>query len=243
VQNTWYGGELVVEHKKITDALEAQLDLQRYVYPSAAFETVKLPAQFKLTPELPLERVRANVLRVELPGIVTLHREVVLERSDSWEQIFEAHDLCFVSVLERHGKSGTQGRVAHGLLQNFGLKLGAVASSVGHDAHNLIIAGSSEDDMQVAVRRIEELRGGVVVVRDGVVLAEVALPISGLLSSKRARAVAEETSSLKRAWATLGCTLPYMGFNLLPLSVIPELRITDMGLVTVPGMEILPLFA
>jgi len=242
VQNTWYGGELVVEHKKMTDLLEDQLEHQRYVYPSAAFETVKLPTHFKLTPELPLEGVKANVLRVELPGIVTLHRELLLERSDSWGQIFEQHDLCFVSVLERHGKSGTEGRVAHGLLQNFGLGNGAVASSVGHDAHNLIIAGSSEEDMQIAVRRIEELRGGVVVVRDGVILAEVALPISGLLSDKRAPKVAEETSSLKRAWNELGCTLPYMGFNLLPLSVIPELRITDKGLVTVPGMEILPLF-
>ena len=239
VQNTWYGGELVVENKKITDLLEGQLENGRYIYPSAAFETVKLPPEYKLTPDLPLERTKANVLRVELPGIVTLHREILLERSDSWEQIFEIHDLCFVSVLERHGKNG---EVAHGLLQGFGLRGGAVASSVGHDAHNIIVAGTSDSDMALAVRRIEQLRGGVVVVKGGVILAEVALPISGLLSDKRAPVVAEETSSLKRAWAELGCTLPYMGFNLLPLSVIPELRITDKGLVTVPGMEIFPLF-
>jgi adenine deaminase len=80
------------------------------------------------------------------------------------------------------------------------------------------------------------------VVRDGKVLARVALPVAGLMSDRRAREVARETTRLKRAWAGAGCRLPYMGFNLIPLSVIPEIRITDKGLVTVPGMRILPLF-
>jgi adenine deaminase len=70
----------------------------------------------------------------------------------------------------------------------------------------------------------------------------VALPVAGLISDKRARAVAAETTALKHAWMEAGCTLPYMGFNLIPLSVIPQIRITDKGLVTVPGMKILPLF-
>ncbi len=86
------------------------------------------------------------------------------------------------------------------------------------------------------------MRGGVCVVRDGKVVAKVALPVAGLISDKRARVVAAESTALKRAWSEAGCTLPYMGFNLIPLSVIPEIRITDKGLVTVPGMQILPLF-
>ena len=76
----------------------------------------------------------------------------------------------------------------------------------------------------------------------GKVVAKVALPIAGLLSEKRATAVAKESALLKTAWTDAGCALPYMGFNLIPLSVIPEIRITDKGLVTVPGMQILPLF-
>lgn len=86
------------------------------------------------------------------------------------------------------------------------------------------------------------MRGGVCVVLRGRVVARVALPVAGLMSDKRAGAVAAETTALKRAWKAAGCALPYMGFNLIPLSVIPEIRITDKGLVTVPGMRVLPLF-
>ncbi|MEY4090084.1 MAG: hypothetical protein RJB55_2355, partial [Verrucomicrobiota bacterium] len=85
--------------------------------------------------------------------------------------------------------------------------------------------------------------GGVCAVRNGRVLAAVALPIAGLLSDQRAPVVAQETTALKRAWKKLGCRVPYMGFNLLPLSVIPELRLTDRGLVHVTSLQILPLFS
>jgi adenine deaminase len=143
-------------------------------------------------------------------------------------------------VVERHGKSA--GNVAHGLLSNFNLKRGAVASSVGHDSHNIIIAGTNEADMQVALRAIEEKQGGVCVVADGKVTAMVELPIAGLLSDKRVTEVAEEVQRMKKEWKNAGCTIPYMGFNLIPLSVIPEIRITDKGLVLVPEMTIVPAF-
>jgi adenine deaminase len=96
--------------------------------------------------------------------------------------------------------------------------------------------------MQLAVETLKKSSGGVCGVRAGKVLASVALPIAGLLSDKRATAVAKETTALKKAWSQLGCTLPYMGFNLIPLSVIPEIRITDKGLVLVPQMTRVPLF-
>ena len=86
------------------------------------------------------------------------------------------------------------------------------------------------------------MRGGVCVVRRGSVAARVALPVAGLMSDRRAGEVAAATTRLKRAWKAAGCTLPYMGFNLIPLSVIPEIRITDKGLVTVPETRIVPLF-
>ena len=236
VQNTWYGGELVVEDKKITPALDAQLS-EHYTYPQAAYKTVNLPADLKLTPDLPEAPCTLNVIRTALPGIVLFHERLELEAADSWGEHFTAHDLCFVTVVGRHGQSD----VAHGLLKDFGLKSGAVASSVGHDAHNLIVAGLSETDMQLAVRTIQEHQGGVAVVDKGEVKAFIALPVAGLLSDKRGSAVAEEAAALKRAWVEAGCTLPYMGFNLIPLSVIPELRLTDKGLVTVPQMAQLPL--
>ena len=237
VQNTWYGGELVVEDKRITPVLDAQLD-QRYTYPRAAYQTVKLPDNPKLIPDLPATPCTLNVIRTALPGIVLFHERVDLSPADTWDEHLSAHNLCFVSVIERHGHSG---EVAHGLLKDFGLSSGAVASSVGHDAHNLIVAGTNEADMRLAVQTIEAHQGGVVVVDRGEVKAFVALPIAGLLSDKRGSEVAREAAQLKRAWTQAGCTLPYMGFNLIPLSVIPELRLTDKGLVTVPGMEQVPL--
>lgn len=238
VQNTWFGGELVVERRKITPLLDRALS-RRYRYPRAAYQTVKLLHRVKLTPVLPVKSAVANVIRVVPPGIVTARDRVTLAPAASWAEHFKRHDLCFLAVVERHGKTGG---VAHGLLRDFGLRDGAVASSVGHDAHNIVIAGTNEDDMQLALATVRKLRGGVCVVCNGEVLASVALPVAGLLSDKRAPEVAAETTSLKRVWTKLGCKVPYMGFNLLPLSVIPDFRLTDKGLVDVKAMKLVPLF-
>jgi adenine deaminase len=239
-QCTWYGGELVVRNRRITPALERALS-RRYRYPRVAYRTVRLPARPVLVPALPKGPVTANVIRTALPGIILFHdRMPVAPRpGETWAGLLARLKLCFVTVVERHGKSGA---VAHGLLRDFGLRDGAVGSSVGHDAHNIILAGNNEPDMRRALAEIKRMRGGVCVVRGGKVAARVALPVAGLISDKRAAVVAAETTRLKRAWKAAGCTLPYMGFNLIPLSVIPQIRITDKGLVTVPGMRILPLF-
>lgn len=241
VQTTWLGGELVVEDRKITPLLDRALS-KRYRYPRAAYATVKLPKKkLTLTPVVPPHAVMANVIRTALPGIILFHEKIALQPAagEGWSELFAKHGLCFVTVVERHGKSGA---VAHGLLKDFGLKDGAVGSSVGHDAHNIILAGTNEADMQAALAAIKKLRGGVCVVRGGKLIASVALPVAGLISDQRATVVAKETTALKKTWVEAGCTLPYMGFNLIPLSVIPEIRITDKGYVTVPGMKILPLF-
>lgn len=238
-QSTWYGGELMVDRRSITPTLEATLEA-RYRYPDAAYATIHLPRELKLTPELPTAPVTANVIRAELPGIVLKHVQLRLEPANDWQTLFDRHDLAFVTVVERHGKS--DGNVARGLLQNFGLKHGAVASSVGHDSHNIIVAGTNEADMAVALKAIEAERGGICVVRDGVVTAMVPLPVAGLMSDKRVHLVAGEVQALKVEWEKAGCSLPYMGFNLIPLSVIPEIRITDKGMVLVPEMTQVPLF-
>ncbi|MGK9054866.1 adenine deaminase C-terminal domain-containing protein [Neorhizobium petrolearium] len=237
--STWYGGELVVDDRRITPLLDEALS-KPYRYPGAAYHTVKLPKSLRLTPDLPTEMVVAHTIKTELPGITLGHVKVTLEPANDWQTHFDRHGLCFVTVVERHGKSA--GNVAHGLLNGFGLRKGAVASSVGHDSHNIIVAGTNEADMQVALDAIEDKQGGVCVVMDGKVTAMVPLPIAGLLSDKRVHEVAEDVQALKREWEKAGCTIAYMGFNLIPLSVIPEIRITDKGLVLVPEMEISPLF-
>lgn len=245
-QCTWYGGELVVENRRITPLLEAAL-AKPYRYPERAYHTVRCAPAEKLTlvPPVPTAPVTAHVIRTALPGILLFHEEIALNGDGDgdgkgWPELLAAHGLCHVAVIERHGQNGN---VAHGLLKDFHLRRGAVASSVGHDSHNLIVAGLNEADMRVAAAALRDKQGGVCVVADGRVVAMVDLPVAGLLSDKRAAEVAAEATALKAAWTEAGCTLPFMGFNLIPLSVIPEIRLTDKGLVLVPEMRLVPLFA
>jgi adenine deaminase len=137
--------------EKITPLLDRALS-RPYRYPRAAYQTVKLPRRVALTPALPTQPVTANVIRVVPPGIVTAHDRVKLAPASSWADHFKRHELCFLTVVERHGKNGN---VAHGLLRDFGLTSGAVASSVGHDAHNIVLAGTDEADMQLALATVK----------------------------------------------------------------------------------------
>jgi adenine deaminase len=241
-QCTWYGGQLLVEDRRITPLLDEALSAP-FRYPAAAYRTVHCAPATELTlvPPLPGAAVVANVIRTPLPGIVLAHERVTMRpNSAGWPGLLAAHGLCHVAVVERHGRS--PGNVGHGLLMDFGLRDGAVASSVGHDSHNLLVAGTNEADMRVALTAVREAQGGVCVVRAGKVLAIVELPIAGLLSDRRATLVADATAALKRAWGEVGCVLPFMGFNLIPLAVIPPIRLTDRGLVLVPEMRLISLF-
>ena len=238
-QATWYGGELVIEGRKATPRLEAAL-ARPYRYPAPAYATMRLPDPLPaLVPPLPQGPCTVNAIRTTLPGIELVHERVALAPGRDWAATLAAHDLCHVAVIERHGLGGG---VAYGLLSAFGLRRGAVESSVGHDSHNLIVAGLNEADMRVAVAALAEAQGGVCVVDAGNVVAMVPLPVAGLSSDQRVGVVAEAMRGLKAAWAEAGCAIPYMGFNLIPLSVIPQIRITDKGLVLVPEMRQVPLF-
>ena len=241
VHNTWLGGKLVVEDKKITADLDKQLTSNRFRYPSKAYNTVHLPSNIQMIPQMPDKNdYTINVIRAQLPGIVTFKDQIQVKDTHSdWSEILESNNLCHLCVIERHNKEGDY---AHGFLKNFNLASGAVASSVGHDAHNIIVAGLNEEDMQFAVNRIKETQGGIVIVNDQKLIAEVKLPIAGLLSDKKASEVAKENEIFKKSWIDAGCSLPYMGFNLLPLSVIPNFRITNKGLIDVNSMHIEPLF-
>jgi len=150
--------------------------------------------------------------------------------------------LAKVAVLERH--RGT-GRIGVGFVTGFGLRRGALASTHAHDAHNVVVVGVDDADMAAAARRLAELGGGQVVVAGGDVVAEVPCPIGGLLSDRPAEEVAAQVRSLDRAARSLGVTLPapFMAMSFLALSVIPELRITDRGLVDTNRFELVGLEA
>ena len=241
VHNTWLGGQLVVENKKITSTLDEQLTHNRYKYPAKAYNTINLPKNIQMIPDIPKQKdLKINVIRTQLPGIVTFKEQVqIKELITDWSEVMKSHNLCHLCVIERHNISGDY---AHGFLKDFNLKNGAVASSVGHDAHNIVVAGLNVEDMKFAVDRINETQGGIVIVQNKKLISEVKLPIAGLLSDKKASEVAAENIKFKKSWEDAGCTLPYMGFNLLPLSVIPNFRITNKGLVDVNSMKLEPLF-
>jgi len=151
-------------------------------------------------------------------------------------------NLAKIAVLERH--LGT-GRMGIGLVRGFGLKRGALGSSVAHDAHNLVVVGMNDADMAQVVERLAVLGGGIVAVEDGAVLAELPLPVGGLLADLALAEVVERSAACTAAAERLGCTgsTPFLTMSFLALSVIPSLKITDQGLVDVDRFELVPLEA
>jgi adenine deaminase len=148
-------------------------------------------------------------------------------------------DVLKVAVVARHGKNRNIGR---GFVKGFGLKRGAIASSIGHDSHNICVVGASDADMAVAVNRLIELKGGFVVANGGTVAAELALPLAGLMSLQPHGAVRSQLQPLRAAARALGGTLaePFLQVAFLPLPVIPHLKITDLGLFDVDRFELVP---
>jgi len=153
-----------------------------------------------------------------------------------------SRDLAKIAVIERHHATG---RIGLGFVHRTGLRRGALASTVAHDAHNIVVIGMSDGDMAAAVARIVDMHGGIVAVADGHVIAECPLPIAGLLSDAPADVVIGQSVACTQAASSLGWVgdAPFMTLSFLALSTIPELKITDRGLVDVRAAKIVPLAA
>jgi adenine deaminase len=151
-------------------------------------------------------------------------------------------DLAKAAVVERHRHTG---RIGLGFVSGFGLRRGALASTHAHDAHNVVVVGVSDEDMAAAVNRLVEMGGGQVVVADERVLAELPCPVAGLLSDLPVEDVAAAAERLGEAARALGTTLPapFSTMSFLALSVVPELKLTDRGLVDTVSFELVPLRA
>jgi adenine deaminase len=157
-------------------------------------------------------------------------------------QLDPRQDIVHLALVERH--QGT-GKVVNGFVTGFGFNVPcAVASTVAHDSHQMLVAGTSKSNMAQAANRLGEVGGGVVVYRDGEEIALIKLPIAGLMSNERAEVVAQSASRMVQAFKECGCLLnnAFMQFSLLALVVIPELRISDLGIVDVNEFKVVPLF-
>lgn len=150
-----------------------------------------------------------------------------------------AQDILKLAVIERHGRTGN---IGIGFVQGFGIRGGALVSTVAHDSHNIVVVGDNDTDMLAAVRHVQTLQGGLAVVSHGQVLADLMLPIAGLISRGTAADVGEAFKRLHSAAAALGSCLesPFMLLSFLALPVIPELKLTDRGLVDVGSFTLVP---
>jgi adenine deaminase len=181
-----------------------------------------------------------EVVGIEPGQITTRHLQAEALVRDGEIMADPSRDLLKLAVIERHHASG---HVGLGLVKGFGLRKGALASSVAHDAHNLVIAGVHDSDILKAAYTLEEMGGGFACVVDGEVLASVPLPYGGLVSPLPAAELVAQLRKLDAVAEELGCVLdhPFMTLSFLSLSVIPSLKLTDQGLIDVETFTLLPL--
>jgi adenine deaminase len=202
---------------------------------------IRVPPLTTETFRIRKEGARARVIEV-IPGqILTRERVMEVLSVDGWVISDIRNDVLKLMVLERH--KGT-GRIGRGLVHGFGLRKGALASSVAHDSHNIIAVGVEDLDLYTVVEEIRRMGGGLVVAEGGKILAKAALEIGGLMSKEPLGPLSMQIKTLSRAAESLGCTLPgpFMALSFLSLPVIPELKLTDRGLVDVRIFAEVPLF-
>ncbi|MDX6409661.1 MAG: adenine deaminase [Gaiellaceae bacterium] len=189
---------------------------------------------------IPWDGGKARAIGLVIDQVVTESVPVEPTAVNGFAVADNGNDLAKIAVIERH--LGT-GRIGHGLVHGSGLQRGALASTVAHDAHNIVVVGMNDDDMSSAVARLGELGGGIVVVDRGEVTAELPLPVAGLLADAPLGEVIEKSLACNDAARELGWSgaTPFLTLSFLGLSVIPSLKITDRGLVDVDRFAIVPL--
>ncbi len=214
-----------------------------YPYPEAARNTVNMrrdlkAGDFDIAAPLGTGEVKVRVIGVIGNQAPTRARIAKLKAEGSVVEGDPAKDICQIALVERHRATGA---VTNGFVSGFGYDVPcALASTVAHDSHHMIVVGTSKEDMALAANRLRAVGGGVVMFREGEEQALIELPIAGLMSDRPAPVVAEKAAKMVAAMGTCGCTLnnAYMQHSLLALVVIPSLRISDLGLVDVDSFEL-----
>ena len=233
VTKVWIDGDLAAENGALAG------ELAPYTYPEWATHSIHI--RDAITPET--FRIPAKPERIAADGAVTVRaieviparvgdyeRHVALPVRDGLLESDVTQDVLKTVVFERHHSTGRKG---FGFVKGFGIRNGAMASTVAHDAHNLLVIGANDEDMALAANTLIECGGGMCAVRDGKVLGLVPLPIAGLMSDKPMQEMAETVAGLEESWKEIGCSMPspFMTMALIPLACLPELRLTDRGLV------------
>lgn len=217
------------------------LPFQSAPVPSFVADTIHVhdvqPADFAIAAGPPGQIRVVELVRDQVVTRATTERPTV---RDGWIVADPERDLAKLAVVERHHRSG---QVGIGFVRGFGLREGAFASTVAHDAHNVVVVGVNDEDMARCVERAAEIGGGLVVCRDSTVLGELPLPIAGIMSTQSAIEVVSGLEGLEAILKDMGVHIPtpFMYESFLALSVIPEMRVTDQGIVDVRSFELVPL--
>jgi adenine deaminase len=243
--NDFHAGLVIARGQVAAENGKLLVNLPKVEYPAWVTHSVHLKRSlvaedFRIPVQGQMSRVNVNVI-----GIVEnqapnrhLRLEVVVNAGEVHTDI--SRDLAKAVVIERHHNSG---RIQVGLVSGFGFNLPcAIASTVAHDCHQLVIVGTDERDMALAANKLAEVGGGQVVVKNGQVISLVELAIGGLMSTEKASKVARKAKTILKGFRACGCNLnnPNMQLSLLALVVIPELRLTDKGLVDSKNFTFLP---
>ncbi|MFC4402739.1 adenine deaminase [Gracilibacillus xinjiangensis] len=229
-------GKIIVHNKKLV------AHMPEYTYPQFALDTVKLKRplvaeDFLFTTSVD-KCVDINGIRIIENSARTEKMTATLEVTNGVIQPNLEQDIVRLACIDRHHQSG---QISLSFAQGFQIKSGAVASTVAHDSHNLLVMGIDPEDMMLAANTLAESGGGMVVVDDGKILAHVPMPIAGLMSNQPLEKVVEQVHQLEKAWQEIGCPIhaPFMTFSLIALPVIPEVRISNRGLVDVTKFELI----
>lgn len=184
---------------------------------------------------------KVKAIEVTDGQLVTKCVEANIEIKDGYAVSNTKEDILKILVIERHKASGNIGK---GFVKGFGLKSGAIASTIAHDSHNMIVIGTNDDDMFKAIKELVKSQGGKVIVNNGEVVAKLELPIAGIMSEESAETVIKKGEDLKNGEKLIECALqePFMTMAFLSLSVIPEIKLTDKGLMDVMNCEFTELF-
>jgi len=204
---------------------------------NSVFMGTVTPDQFRI----PAKSEKARVIEM-IPGQIITKQKILPIKIEGDVALPDLDkDILKVAVIERHKETGNIGL---GFVKGFGLKKGAIASSVAHDSHNIVIIGTNDMDMFYAAMELASQGGGLVAIEDGAVIDVLPLPIAGLMSDKPVETLKDQLKSLHKAVREMGCSLPdpFMAMSFIALPVIPELKITDKGIVDVNKFEIVELF-
>ena len=243
ITRTIIDGDVVAENGKMTIEI-GQGNVPEFVRDTMHVGTPITPDSFKIAAPKATNfngKVKARAIEIIPNRVGSYERFVDLSVKDGFVEADVSQDVMKMVVFERHHETGTKGV---GFLKGFGFKKGAMAQTVAHDAHNLLVAGTNDEDMALAANTLIECGGGMCAVADGKVLALVPLPIAGLMSEEPVEKVAELVSKLDAAWTEMGCVInsPYMTMAIIPLACLPELRLTNRGLVDCRTFQFVDLF-